>query len=259
MSTRTSAARKSAATKSATPRTAKPGETAAAQRTRTDAIASEAGRPITDGLTVAQHSEHPETKGDSTVRHAEPATGKQSGEGEGGFPQGEYDVTDPTPAGAIVPQGDAETLLEAHFGDQDIERLQELLGDARLDDEEYALVIEAAPVGFVLEHEAPDRWRAHRTGQNRWGHGRTARGAIEQFVLGGTPNIVDAAAEAFAKLPAADQRAIKERDARAARSVGAPVEDLGRDEAREDAARRVQPPKARRREASRRVGKKATK
>lgn len=249
-------ARKSTAKRGTARKTAAPGRTAEQQRADDDAVAatSSAGRttrtrfdssadeqqlgteqpPIAgaqaqDGnRSIAGHSAHGDQPADSTVRHAEPPTGKQQGEGEGGFPQGEYDVTQPAPAGAVDIAAQKDAALEAHFeraqvgltGDLDA-ILKDALADSRLDETEIVRVTEALPVGIVIEHEGPNRWRCHKTGEGRYGHGRTHLEAVESYVLGLTAsNVTDAAARAFVRLPASERKAIQERDERAARSVG---------------------------------------
>jgi hypothetical protein len=246
MATLTKAAKKSGARKrpssSATrnvPRTARPGETAAHQRARLDRIAAQR-------RTAQQHQEHPELRADSVVRHAEPQTGKQRGEGAGGFPSGEYDVTPPKSATEEQPATEGVTagqtadtshdaLLDAHFGAVDIEALQQQLGEnRRLDDAELPLILEALPVGAVIEHEAPNRWRVRSptTGGNRFGHGATGVQAIEAYVLGDVAPTADAAgAQRFLALPAAQQQEIRERDQKAAERVGGTPDTFARDEA----------------------------
>jgi hypothetical protein len=192
-------------------------------------------RTRSDELPAAQHAAHPERVGNSEVRHAEPPTGKQAGEGEGGYPGGEYDVAEPRTKGPASTQDVHESLLEAHFQDVDLTVLEELLGqDRRLDDSELPFVLEALPVGAALEHEGPNRWRvrAPTTGGNRFGHGATAVHAIEAFILGDTAaSEPEAAAQRFLRLPKAQQDEIRERDRLAAERVGGTADTFARDEA----------------------------
>lgn len=227
-----SAAKKSAAHAKSAPRTAPAGEREETHSARMDRINAEtrvdnaaqasateeppATQQATEGnRSEPQHAEHPESATDSTVRHSEPATGKQAGEGAGGFPTGEYDVTSPAPRAAEQ----FRDAFDAHFAGADVDRLQELMEDAVLDDGEIPLVLAACPVGFTLIKEGPDRWRAHVAGTQRFGHGQTPIAALEAFVTGTSSGTVyDQAAREFLKLPKADQDAIRERD-RAARAA----------------------------------------
>lgn len=215
--------------------TARPGETEADARARTSGETAGTQLPPLEGAQARTGNtplgDHNATgnPADSTVRHAEPQTGKQQGEGEGGHPQGEYDVTQAAPAGAVPLAAQKDAALEAHFaqatvglpgGDLDA-ILKDALADSTLDESEILKVTEALPVGIVIEHEGPNRWRCHRTGQGRYGHGRTFLEAVESYVIGlSAPNATDAAARAFVKLPAAQRKEILDRDAAAAASVG---------------------------------------
>jgi hypothetical protein len=221
-----------------TPRTARPGETERSHRARMDRIAAE---QRASKRSVAQHSEHPERPGDSTVRHAEPQTGKQHGEGAGGFPQGEYDVTAPATEGTAAPssaKSSHEQLVDAHLSTithTDLDTLEGLLGDdRRLDDSELPLILEALPIGAIVEHEGLNRWRVRSpaSGGIRWGHGHTAVHAIEAYVLGDTVSSADAAgAQRFLRLPKSQQKEIQERDRIAAERVGGTPDIFARDEA----------------------------
>lgn len=163
---------------------------------------------------VAEHSEHPESRGDSTVRHTRP-----------GFPQGEGDVTRPAKAGNKK-QSIRDTLLEQHAatssGDTDtVLELTKHKNANRLSTQERELAIELLPTGAILEHEAPYRWRVHITGQNRYGFGATAKEAIDSWVLGNSDvNGAQAAARRFSELSSTQQQEITDRDNAAARSVG---------------------------------------
>jgi hypothetical protein len=242
MATSTSkSARKSGAKKSASAKRS----TSKAESTTTPRAGQTTERPAagaahpTGNLSVADHSEHPETPGDSTARHDEGTAERVRAQGAAGFPQGEYDVTNPAPAPGVPVEDDMTALLDAHLSNADTDRLKELLADGVLDDAELSLVIAAMPVGFVLEHEAENRWRCHITGQNRFGHGQTHQEAVEDYVLG--TNAVTgeaAAARSFARLSAADQQAIRDRDAQAAEAVGAPATVPSRERARDAAAKR---------------------
>jgi hypothetical protein len=180
---------------------------------------------------VAEHSEHPESAGDSTVRHADQHRSAPSA-GRKGFPQGEYDVNQPAKAGAKK-QSIKQTLLEQHAATQSGDT-QTVLGlikhqnANRLSVDERELAVELLPIGAIIEHEAPYRWRVRSPvgGGNRFGHGATAKEAIDSFVLGNADvNGAQAAARRFSELPASQQREIEDRDNAAARSVGQAGED----------------------------------
>jgi hypothetical protein len=238
LTTKQSGAKRSRPSSSAT-RTAPQGETARSQRARLDRIAAQR-------RTARQHQEHPELAADAVVRHVEPQTGKSQGEGAGGFPSGEYDVTKPASATESQPATEGVTagqtadtshdaLIDAHFADKDIEALQAQLGEnRRLDDAELPLILEALPVGTIIEHEGPNRWRVRSpaSGGIRWGHGATGVAAIEAYVLGDTAPSADAAGvQRFLALDSATQQAIQERDQKAAERVGGTPDTFVRDEA----------------------------
>lgn len=167
-----------------------------------------------DGKTIAEHSDNPNDPTDTSVKHVDsPETLQKSGVG---FPAGEYDITKPTLAPAKE-----QTAVEAHLATVDTDALKDLMKDTVLDPEEYALVLEATQVGFELVHEGPSRWRAKQN--QRYGHGRTAKEAIEAFVLGTSSlTLVDAAALEFSKMSSTQQQEIRDRDAAAQGVTGAP-------------------------------------
>jgi len=239
------------ATKTKASRTAPRGETEAKHRARLNRIAAEkrtrsgedrgtakGGFTQSDQLPEAQHSEHPESFSDSTVRHAEPPQGKQAGEGHGGFPQGEYDVTKPAKEPAAKAKSTQQAQLDQHFeGVEDITELSNNVKKAsRLSELNFLASLEAFPVGTIIEHEAPNRWRVRSTsgGGFRYGHGAYAREAIESYILGtAVGSQEEASARAFAQLPASQQNEIRERDRIAAERVGkSPTADFAREEAR---------------------------
>jgi hypothetical protein len=81
--------------------------------------------------------------------------------------------------------------------------------------------VEALPVGTVIEHEGPNRWRVHVLGQNRWGHGATHSEAVENFVTGLSQTTAQQEADrALAALPKKQQQEIADRDQKAAERVG---------------------------------------
>jgi hypothetical protein len=243
--------------KSTAKKTAAPGEDEATHRARADRVAAEkrtsakredgdratakGAETATDSQPEALHALHPENAADSAVRHAEPQTGKQAGEGEGGFPAGEYDVVDPAPKPAATAKEEREAALTAHYdgaaGDLD-QVVKDALADSRLDASELPKVLEALPVGAVIEHEGPNRWRVHKLGVMRFGHGTTGLQAIENYVLGeATTTTLDAGAAAFLKLSPRQQREIEERDRIAYRNtVGGDPNEFAREEARRTAA-----------------------
>jgi hypothetical protein len=94
-------------------------------------------------VTGKSHAAHPEDPTDSSVKHAEPVTGRAPSEGQGGYPAGEYDIT---------PQATATDPVTG------------------------------LPIGAVIEHEALHRWRVHVPGQNRYGHGATEAEAITAYL-----------------------------------------------------------------------------
>lgn len=225
-------------------KTAKRPRPARQQQAETDRLAAEArtsNAAASDGKSVAQHSANPDKPQDSTVRHSEPPVARQDGTGEGGYPQGEYDVTQPAKAGPVSEKDQQKAAVLAFYDgteEQLDQTIKDALADSRLDESEFLKALEAMPIGTVLEHEALNRWRCHRVGQNRYGHGQTALQAVENYFLGDkSPTVLDAAAKDFLKLPAADQKAIEERDAKAAKAVGGvdPQASI-REEARKTAA-----------------------
>lgn len=169
---------------------------------------------------VEEHSEHPEHPGDPTVRHA----------GRGSFPEGEYDITKPKSSKG-KPTSVRQTLIEQHYaaGGLDVETIQKAIKHPnanRLAASERELALELMPVGTILEHEAQNRWRVHVAGQNRYGHGSTAKEAIDSWVLGnGAINETAAAAQRFNELPASVKAEIIERNRAAAKSTGQVYED----------------------------------
>ena len=150
--------------------------------------------PRRDDQTERQHRANPDKEGDTSVRHAEPPTGKQAREGAGGYPTGEYDVVQPAKAGPATDKSPALASLEAHFGDYDIDRkVKEQRKNSRLNETAQLHAIEAIPIGSVIEHEGQDRWRVRTAvaGVNRFGHGTTAAEAIENFILGERPKLAE--------------------------------------------------------------------
>lgn len=170
---------------------------------------------------VAAHSEHPESPGDSTVRHA----------GKGSFPQGEYDVTKPAKAGGAK-KDPVQNAIEQSLDAEEIETIkaaQKHPKANRLKPEQRALAIEALPIGAILEHEAKFRWRvkANLGGGIRWGHGATAQEAIDNYILGSSAStLTDAGAQAFHALPASQQKEIEDRDQKAAKAQGINPDNL---------------------------------
>ena len=221
-------------------RSAPPGESEKSQRTRSDAqtragrsrTGSEQGtEDVNDKRSVAEHSEHPENPGDSTVRHANP-TVRAGSEGQKGFPQGEYDVTPPKKEPAKAQRSVTQANLEQHMGDQDVEAIEKQLKAPkanRLKPQERALALEGLPIGAILEHEGQFRWRVKGPtgGGNRFGHGSTAQEAIESYVLGSSSATVEeAGARAFSELEPRQQKEIEARDAAVAKRQGISVESL---------------------------------
>lgn len=235
-------------------RTARPGRTAAQKRARRNREAAAARRqssgkdigtegPGSGRRSIAEHSEHPESRADSTVAHDEPPTGKRTaGAGEGGFPQGEGDVTRPQLEGEDK-RSVKEQLLDAHFGTVDIRKhLADADKKARLDRTTVSVAIETTPVGTIVEHEAENRWRVRTPtgGGNRYGFGATFREAVESYVLGdAVTDEQSAAAKRFGELSPRQQEEIRQRDEKAARRVGqdptATPEAIARREAAENA------------------------
>lgn len=219
-------------------KTAPPRESAASERARVNRLeaksrASEkrAGSKGTGTQTESyfsrrsqlEHAENPDRASDSTVRHALPQTGADTS-GQKGFPQGEYDVIEPSKASAASKRSTHDMLIDAHLGSQDPDEVMERVDkNARLDHEERTLILEGAPTGFVLEKMGDKRWRAGAA--NRYGHGVTASQAIESYVLG-TEIGPDAATQAFLNYPASVQREIRERDEAVAKRQGIAVDSL---------------------------------
>lgn len=228
------------ASKTTSRRTAPAGESEPRQRTRTDAQARSGRKRTSSGRATedqsfkrsqAEHSEHPENPGDSTVRHAVP-TARAGEEGQKGFPQGEYDVTPPAKEPARGKRSLEDQLIEQHVGDQDVEAIERALKSPkanRLNPKQRALAIEALPIGSVLEHEGAFRWRVtgRGTGGNRYGHGATAQEAIDNYVLGSSvTDATQAGAQAFTELPKSVQKEIEERDAAVAKRQGLSPDSL---------------------------------
>lgn len=160
--------------------------------------------PRRDDLTERQHRANPDKEGDTSVRHAEPPTGKQAREGAGGYPTGEYDVTQPAKAGPSERKSPALAALEAHFADYDIDaKVRAHQKESRLNETAQLHAFEALPLGSVLEHEGIDRWRVRTAvaGVNRFGHGKTAAEAVENFILGERPPLTDAQKAELEKKP----------------------------------------------------------
>jgi hypothetical protein len=232
-------------------RTAPVEEPETVARARHDRIAAESrvGEKASDATTQTDttkgaHDAHPESATDTSVRHAEPQTGKQSGEGEGGHPAGEYDITQMDRSSGQKNTKGADTVLSQHFAgleDKDnplVQATKEAQSNSQIPKSKLALAIEALPVGALIEHEAPNRWRAHVTGQLRYGHGATFLEAVESYILGtGVGSMEEAAARTYAALPSHMQEQIDERDRKAAARVGGTVpEQMARDEAKRAAA-----------------------
>lgn len=213
------AARKSA-TKSAK-KTAPLGETEQAARNRANAERRAAGKADT----TRNHDANPDVSTDSSVRHAEPPTGKQFGEGAGGYPSGEYDVTKPQ-GNNIKTKG--ATALD-HFlelapeSEAAVKRAEQ---NAILSPDQFDQAVEALPVGTIIEHEGPNRWRVHVIGQGRYGHGATHSEAVEHFITGLSQTTAQVEADrALAALPKSQQQEIADRDAKAAKAVGGTAPD----------------------------------
>jgi hypothetical protein len=184
------------------------------------------------------HQANVNQPGSSEVAHA-PASGTLHA--EGGYPAGEYDVTKPTTApdgsktaageladtkastAASQPKGEFGAQLAQHFTDAGADQatlMKQATQNTRLSDDERQAVLEAMPVGAILEHEAANRWRVHVIGRPRFGHGASAAEAIEAFVIGNQGSDVEASAQRFANLPASVQQEIRERDQRAQAGTG---------------------------------------
>lgn len=180
---------------------------------------------------IADHSEHPESPGDSTVRHADNPAGRRSA-GSRGFPQGEYDVTTPAKAGASK-KDPTQLAIEQSLSAEDlaaIKAAQKHPKANRLKPEQRALAIEALPEGTIIEKEGRFRWRvrsAGTNGGNRYGHGTTAAEAIDNYILGHSVITTEqAGAEQFHSYPASVQKEIEARDAAVAQRQGRNVEDF---------------------------------
>jgi hypothetical protein len=186
-----------------------------AARNRENAAARVAGKADT-------HDANPDVSTDSSVRHAEPQTGHRANEGHGGYPAGEYDVTKPATSGA-----DAKTKGTTALGQlleiapESKEAVKRAEQNAQLSPSQFDQAVEALPVGTVIEHEGPYRWRVHVLGQNRWGHGATHSEAVENFVTGLSQTTAQQEADrALAALPKKQQNEIADRDQKAAEAVG---------------------------------------
>lgn len=180
---------------------------------------------------IAAHSEHPESPGDSTVRHADNPAGRRSA-GSRGFPQGEYDVTTPAKAGASK-KDPTQLAIEQSLTAEELEAIktaQKHPKANRLKPEQRALAIEALPEGTIIEKEGKFRWRvrsAGTNGGNRYGHGQTAQEAIDNYILGHSVITAEqAGAEQFHSYPPSVQKEIEERDAAVAQRQGRSVEDF---------------------------------
>lgn len=208
---------------SAAKKTAQPDEPEVAARNRQNA----ARRAMGKADTTRNHDANPDVSTDSSVRHAEPQTGKQRGEGHGGYPSGEYDVTTP---GSSRAQGDVLTkgpqaiaLDQLYAGSPEAEQAVKQANERlRLSPDQFDQAVEALPVGTVIEKEAPWRWRVHVVGQPRFGHGQTHSEAVENYVLGdqGTSTAQAEADRALAQMDPKQQQEIADRDAKAAQAVG---------------------------------------
>lgn len=207
-------------TRKSAKKTAPEVEPEVAARNREDAAARIAGKADT-------HDANPDSPTDSSVRHAEPPTGHQQGEGHGGYPSGEYDVTKPAPSGAQT-KGALETILDQHgVNSPETEAaVKRTKANAQLSPSQFDAAVEAFPVGTVIEHEGPNRWRVHVLGQNRWGHGATHSEAVENYVTGMSQTTAQQEADrALAQLPKKQQNEIAERDQKAAEAVGGTAAD----------------------------------
>lgn len=180
---------------------------------------------------VEEHSEHPESAGDSTVRHADSAVGRASA-GKKGFPQGEYDVDQPAKRGAVR-KDPTQLAIEQGLDDEQLRTIKAAIAHPkanRLKAEQRALAIEALPEGTVIEKEGRFRWRvrsAGTNGGNRFGHGTTAQEAIDNYILGSSALTGDAAgAERFQSYPKSVQQEIEDRDAAVAKRQGVSPESF---------------------------------
>lgn len=213
MATAKKSARKSAKT------TAPEIEPEAAARNRQNAANRAAGKADT----TRNHDANPDVSTDSSVRHAEPPDGRRDGSGHGGYPSGEYDVTPPEPGADAKTKGaTASALGHLYANSPEADRaVAQAKRHARLEPAEFDKAVEALPVGTVIEHEGPNRWRVHVAGQPRYGHGGTHSEAVESYVLGGESVTAEQqAAERLAALPKRQRQEIAERDRKAAEAVG---------------------------------------
>jgi hypothetical protein len=180
---------------------------------------------------VEEHSEHPESAGDSTVRHADNPVGRASA-GKKGFPQGEYDVDPPARRGATK-KDPTQLAIEQGLDDEQLRTVKAAIAHPkanRLKGEQRALAIEALPEGTVIEKEGRFRWRVRAAptgGGNRFGHGTTFQEAVDNYLLGSsTQTTEEAGAERFHALPKSTQKEIEERDAAVAKRQGVAVESF---------------------------------
>jgi hypothetical protein len=174
------------------------------------------------------HDANPGDPTDSSVRHAEPSTGRPTDEGEGGYPSGEYDVTPPPANDAKRTKGVIESVLAQHFeanpgADAALKRAED---KAQLSPDQFDKAVEALPVGAIIEHEGPNRWRVHVLGRGRYGHGATQSEAVENYILGTSEGTFQSEADAaLAALPSKQQKEIADRDQKAAEQVGGTSSD----------------------------------
>ena len=187
-----------------------------------DARAREAANAKAAGE-EGSHDANPDVGTDSSVRHAEPQTGHRAGEGHGGYPSGEYDVTKPPPAGPSRTKGDTKAALEQHFAvspgvDAQLERAKK---NERLKGDQWDKALEAMPVGTIIERTDFD-WRARVVGTNRNASAPTFSEMIEAFVLGDVaPQTLDRET-VLKQLEPRQRKEVEERDRLAAERVGAP-------------------------------------
>lgn len=216
------ATRKTTSKRATAKKTAQPGEPEVSARNRANAASRAAGR----GSTLDTHDANPDVSADSSVRHAEPQTGKQRGEGAGGYPSGEYDVTPPRPSAAAQTKdtlGAIQHFSQAPESEAAVERAKK---NAQLSPDQFDQAVEALEVGATIEHEGPNRWRVHVVGKNRWGHGATFSEAVENYVTGLSQTTAQQEADrALAALPKRQQQEIADRDAKAAAAVGGTAPD----------------------------------
>lgn len=180
---------------------------------------------------IEQHSEHPESAGDSTVRHADNPVGRASA-GKKGFPQGEYDVDEPAKRGAVK-KDPQQLAIEQGLDDDELKTIKAAIAHPkanRLKHEQRALAIEALPIGAIVEHEGKFRWRVRSSptgGGFRFGHGATFQEAVDNYLLGSSAQTADAAgAERFQAYPKSVQKEIEERDAAVAKRQGVSPESF---------------------------------